>query len=220
MLFRSAANYARRSPWPMINLLRTQQVRAAQKGIPTGLVYQQNEKTLANIGVDKLETMLRLRDWSDVAHVKVNRREMVALKIAQDYQQTGKVSSKDMTFENDATPAANKVDSRQIEQGNLINVIKQALEKRLGISGIVTPLNGPETSATVMAGDFLLQELDRIASAPPAPTAAHRALMDDVMGLDDDAEAEMDIMFGGGGIMRPRDEDEEPSAGMNPNAFF
>ena len=37
----AAANYARRSPWPMINLLRTKQVRAAQKGIPTGLVYTQ-----------------------------------------------------------------------------------------------------------------------------------------------------------------------------------
>jgi hypothetical protein len=36
-----AANYARRSPWPMINILRTSQVRAAQKGIPTGLVYTQ-----------------------------------------------------------------------------------------------------------------------------------------------------------------------------------
>jgi hypothetical protein len=37
----AAANYARRSPWPMINILRTNQVRAAQKGIPTGLVYTQ-----------------------------------------------------------------------------------------------------------------------------------------------------------------------------------
>ena len=35
------ANYARRSPWPMVNILRTKQVRVAQKGIPTGLVYQQ-----------------------------------------------------------------------------------------------------------------------------------------------------------------------------------
>lgn len=37
----AAANYARRSPWPMINILRTNQVRTAQKGIPTGLVYSQ-----------------------------------------------------------------------------------------------------------------------------------------------------------------------------------
>jgi hypothetical protein len=37
----ASANYARRSPWPMVNLLRTKQVRAAQKGIPTGLVYTQ-----------------------------------------------------------------------------------------------------------------------------------------------------------------------------------
>lgn len=216
-----AANYARRSPWPMINLLRTQQVRSAQKGIPTGLVYQQNEKTLASIGVEKLETMLRLRDWSEVAHVKVNRREMEALKIAQDFQQTGAVSPKDMTFANDATPAANKVDSSQIEQGNLINVIKQALEKRLGMNGDVTPLSGPETSATIMASDFLLQELDRISSSPPTLSAAHRALMEDVMDFDDDkAEEEMGVLFGGSGIWRSIDEDEEPSSGMNPNSFF
>lgn len=36
-----AAHYARRSPWPMVNILRTKQVRVAQRGIPTGLVYQQ-----------------------------------------------------------------------------------------------------------------------------------------------------------------------------------
>ncbi|KAJ1451580.1 hypothetical protein M885DRAFT_346772 [Pelagophyceae sp. CCMP2097] len=42
-----AANFARRSPWPMINILRTNQVKAAQKGLPTALVYAQNEATLA-----------------------------------------------------------------------------------------------------------------------------------------------------------------------------
>jgi hypothetical protein len=41
-----AANFARRGPWPMINILRTPQVRAAQKGIPTGLVYKQNEEVI------------------------------------------------------------------------------------------------------------------------------------------------------------------------------
>jgi hypothetical protein len=107
-----AANYARRSPWPMINILRTTQVRAAQKGIPTGLVYKQNEKTLASIGVDSLETMLRLRDWSDIADLKVNRREMDALKIAQDFQTTGAVRLEDRSFAYDATPAASRVDRK------------------------------------------------------------------------------------------------------------
>lgn len=46
-----AANYARRSPWPMVNILRTEQVRTAQKGIPTGLVYQQ-------VSVPFLQTMM------------------------------------------------------------------------------------------------------------------------------------------------------------------
>ena len=46
-----------------------------------------------------------------------------------------------------------------------VNVLKDALGKRLGkmTGGVPTPLSGPETSATVMASDFLLEELDRIA---------------------------------------------------------
>lgn len=164
----SAANYARRSPWPMINILRTSQVRAAQKGIPTGLVYKQNEKTLANIGVDKLETMLRLRDWTDTSEYKVNRKEVDALKIAQDYQSLGKVADEDMSLQHDATPAANKVDRRQVEEGDLVNVLLQALEKRLGkaaaaaSSGATYELSGPETSATAMATDVLIGELDAL----------------------------------------------------------
>ena len=61
-----AANYARRSPWPMINILRTPQVRKAQKAIPTGLVYRQNEVTLDKIGSWRLQRWLVSRDWSEV----------------------------------------------------------------------------------------------------------------------------------------------------------
>jgi hypothetical protein len=164
----SAANYARRSPWPMINILRTSQVRAAQKGIPTGLVYKQNEKTLSKIGVDKLETMLRLRDWKDTAAYKVDRKEIDALKIARTYQNTGAVAKEDMDLVHDATPAANKVDRNAVEQGNLVNVLLQALDKRLGKTS--TPkaqLTGPETSATAMASDVLVESLTKIAMASP-----------------------------------------------------
>jgi len=45
-----AANFARRSPFPMINLLRTPQVRKAQKGVPTGSVYTTNERNLEVVG--------------------------------------------------------------------------------------------------------------------------------------------------------------------------
>jgi len=159
-----AANYARRSPWPMINILRTKQVRLAQKAIPTGLVYKQNEKTLGNIGVQKLETMLRLRDWDGVSDIKVNRREIEALRIAQDYQETGIVNEEDTSVVYDATPAANKADKGQLEHGNLVNVLCDALQKRLGINengktAAFTQLSGPETSVTIMASDFLIKEL-------------------------------------------------------------
>ena len=182
----AAANYARRSPWPMINILRTKQVRAAQKGIPTGLVYKQNEKTLAGVGVDKLETCLRLRDWEPIADVKVNRKDMEALRVARDYQDTGTIKVDDTSFANDATPAANKVDGKQIEQGDLINVVREALAKRLGkASGTITRLSGPETSAAIMASDFLLGELDRVVStgpeerSPEASTSSHQAIVSD-----------------------------------------
>lgn len=59
-------NYARRAPWPMINILRTNQVRAAQRGLPTGLVYKQNEERLTEIGAKNLQTMLYNRDWKEL----------------------------------------------------------------------------------------------------------------------------------------------------------
>jgi hypothetical protein len=50
-----AANFARRSPWPMVNILRTAQVRTAQRGIPTGQVYKQNEERLSSVGTKALQ---------------------------------------------------------------------------------------------------------------------------------------------------------------------
>jgi hypothetical protein len=156
----------------MINILRTNQVRAAQRGIPTGLVYKQNEKTLAGVGVEKLETCLRLRDWGEIADVKVDRKEMEALRVAKDYQETGVLKKEDTELSSDSTPAVNKVDAKQVEQGNLVNVITQALEKRLGKQdGSIVKLTGPETSAAIMASDFLLAELNKVvdASDPETP---------------------------------------------------
>jgi len=159
----AAANYARRSPWPMINILRTNQVRSAQRGIPTGLVYQQNEKTLNNVGAKKLETMLRLRDWSDIEDLKVNRRDMEALRMAQDYQSTGQIDDAQQSVVFDSTPAANKVNKKQMEVGNIVKVIMQALEKRLeGDDGKPSLLSGAETSATMMASDFVLEHLSSL----------------------------------------------------------
>jgi len=164
----AAANYARRSPWPMINILRTKQVRDAQRGIPTGLVYQQNERTLNNIGVRKLESMLRTRDWTDIEGMKVDRRDMEALRVAQDFQKTGVVNEEDISFEFDATPAANKVDKQQIDGGNMVNVVMQGLEKRLlgREDGGCVQLSGTETSAVMMASDFLLGQIDKLYDNP------------------------------------------------------
>uniref|UniRef100_A0A7S1BFT2 Uncharacterized protein n=1 Tax=Corethron hystrix TaxID=216773 RepID=A0A7S1BFT2_9STRA len=153
----AAANFARRSPWPMINILRTNQVRAAQKGIPTGLVYKQNEKTLGKIGHKKLQRMLDERSWEDIGDMKVNRRDFEAIRIAQDLQD-GKLDQKDIALEYDDTMAVNKLDQREIDGGDMVKVVQQALEKRLGGQS----LNGAETSVTLMATDFIVDSLRQV----------------------------------------------------------
>jgi hypothetical protein len=142
----------------------------------------QNEKTLSRIGTDNLDRMLRLRDWSDVEGMKVDRRDMEALRVANDLQVDGVVRAEDKSFVYDSTPAANRVDRGQIDGGDMVNVILQALEIRLGRredagGGVVSPLNGAQTSAAMMASDFLLDELERIADEFPndsrAPVLEH-----------------------------------------------
>ena len=52
------------------------QVRAAQKGIPTGSVYTTNERNLAVVGSSDLQRMLEERDWSGVfEHQFANHQE-------------------------------------------------------------------------------------------------------------------------------------------------
>jgi hypothetical protein len=61
----------------MINILRTPQVKAAQKGVPTGVVYKQNEERLSAVGTRTLEDMLYTRNWAELpahaAHAKSAR---------------------------------------------------------------------------------------------------------------------------------------------------
>jgi len=61
-------NYARRSPWPMINIIRTIQIQDALQTRPTGSLREDNENTLSQIGVDNLDNMLKLRDWSGLSY--------------------------------------------------------------------------------------------------------------------------------------------------------
>lgn len=244
-----AANYARRSPWPMVNVLRTEQVRVAQKGIPTGLVYQQNEKTLGRIGTTQLEKMLRLRDWSDIEGVKVDRKDMEALRVANDLQVEGVSREEDTSFAFDSTPAANRVDRSQIDGGDMTNVIQQALEIRLGrMEGVAAAagglLNGAQTSAAMMASDFLLEELGRIAEEYPddqrAPVidvrddgggrpssamasggyaASYGIDMEEDLGFGSNREAEeaeMAALWGGGGIPMTASDDPRGGSGGGP----
>merc|ERR1711862_461514 len=112
--------------------------------------------------------------------------KILALRIAKDWRESSSSSSKhnnniqeeikkeDLSFNNDNIPAIHNIHNKSVDGGNMVNIIKQALEKRLNIinSSITTttsgscsnkqPLTGPETSATLMATDFLLEELTSI----------------------------------------------------------
>ena len=64
--FVAPVSYARRSPWPMINILRTPQVVSLQKGIPQGKVFSKNFEMLGKIGSPKLQTMLDSQNWDEL----------------------------------------------------------------------------------------------------------------------------------------------------------
>ncbi len=110
-----AANFARRGPWPMVNILRTPQVRAAQKGIPTGQVYIQNEQRLNEVGAGRLEEMLFNRDWEGLpshAHKAKKTREK-AERIMRKVR-SGKVKLEDID-EN----SFNDVDDEDDDEGDI-----------------------------------------------------------------------------------------------------
>ena len=199
--------------------------------------------------------MLRLRDWADIEGMRVDRKDMEALRVAQDLQVEGAVRAEDTSFMYDSTPAANKVDRAQIDGGNMVNVIRDALEIRQGKrseDGEPKALNGAQTSAAMMASDFLLEELDRIVSEYPGEQRA--PILEDreedeqysvtnrrprsamasggyaaAYGFDADdydeggyagnlsfssgqelEDAEISVLFGGGGILTANPDDEYP----------
>lgn len=95
-----AANFARRGPWPMINILRTPQVRLAQKGIPTGIVYKQNEERLSAVGANVLEKMLFDRNWESLpvhstSAAARNLREKALERQQEEAEMDQKVSAAD-----------------------------------------------------------------------------------------------------------------------------
>ena len=100
--------------------------------------------------------------------MKVNRKEHDALSMAKDMQELaaeGKEEAVEKIVQSrigegvDKAVSANKMDRPQMDGGDLVNVVKQALTKR--ITGV--GLTGAEMSATLMATDYLIEVLEKIA---------------------------------------------------------
>jgi hypothetical protein len=72
-------DYSRRSPYPIINILRTAQVTAVQKSVPEGRIIKQNTERLEQVGVAALDEMLRMRNWKSLpvhsVHAKMYRNQ-------------------------------------------------------------------------------------------------------------------------------------------------
>ena len=64
-------SYARRSPYPTVNILRSHMVETAQVGIPKGKIFYSNKARLEQIGTPKLQEMLDKRDWTDLNQVSI-----------------------------------------------------------------------------------------------------------------------------------------------------
>jgi hypothetical protein len=79
----------------MINVLRKNQIEKAQKGIPTGQVYQQNGDRLLEVGIEPLEAMLQNRNW-DVLPAKTAQAK--ALRARELLLEEGKLSATNEEF--------------------------------------------------------------------------------------------------------------------------
>lgn len=62
------SSYARRSPYPIVNILRSEQVQEAQKFVTEGKIFQQNVEKLDKIGSQKLQKMLDSCNWNELLH--------------------------------------------------------------------------------------------------------------------------------------------------------
>lgn len=63
-------SYSRRSPWPIVNILRSPFVKLAQKNMPEGRVFQKNRQRLTEVGNFLLQDMLEKKEWTDLPIIK------------------------------------------------------------------------------------------------------------------------------------------------------
>jgi hypothetical protein len=70
-------DFSRRSPWPIINILRSPQVNALQKHVPEGKIARDNKARLDAVGTEELQDMLDKRNWQNLpiysAYSKLNK---------------------------------------------------------------------------------------------------------------------------------------------------
>ena len=71
-------DFSRRSPWPIINILRTPHVSAVQSNVPEGKIYNTNIERLEKVGTTVLQEMLDVQDWSDLPVHSTHAKQQMA----------------------------------------------------------------------------------------------------------------------------------------------
>eukprot|EP01038_Epipyxis_sp_PR26KG_P008988 gene8988-12123_t len=94
----SPISYARRSPYPIVNILRSGMVKASQKNIPEGKIFNANKIRLESVGSDVLQDMLNRRDWSQLPVVSPAAAIGVISKVKYDELQA--LSNNEETSDN------------------------------------------------------------------------------------------------------------------------
>ena len=79
-------SYSRRSPWPIINILRTPMVTTVQKSVPEGKIFSQNVERLELLGSDVLQKMLDERDWSKLPVYSAHAKVKASKQLQQEYK--------------------------------------------------------------------------------------------------------------------------------------
>lgn len=88
-------SYARRSPYPVINILRSKMVESAQKGIPEGKIFHNNKLRLDLVGSSALQKMLDTRDWSSLPREGLSASDRVLKKTIEQAQKDSMSGSSD-----------------------------------------------------------------------------------------------------------------------------
>lgn len=141
--FINPISYSRRSPWPIINILRSPQVNAVQKGVPEGKVFYKNKEALSLIGSEVLQKMLDARDWSALP---INAPYLKAV-LANQYTSKEKQEEQPQEAEKEEEEVEIITEVESVQADNAVEPLPNAIESFYRKSEEGSPMSPEEYRA-------------------------------------------------------------------------